>query len=91
MAMPERNYDTDTTKIVVDWQSISSPEDGNSEVNSYSLEYDLGTKQNRWSVLTGVPTDFLSQTFEVTEGILRGGTYNFRLRAKNIWGWGVYS
>jgi len=57
--MPERNYDTDTTKIVVDWQSISSPEDGNSDVNSYSLEYDLGTKQNRWSVLTGVPTDFL--------------------------------
>lgn len=58
---------------------------------SYSLEYDAGTNQNQWTALTGVTTDFTELAYVVTEGILRGGTYNFRLRAKNDWGWGVYS
>lgn len=28
---------------------------------------------------------------EVTAKIIRGNTYVFKLRARNIWGWGVYS
>lgn len=27
----------------------------------------------------------------MSESINRGGTYHFKLRARNDWGWGVYS
>jgi hypothetical protein len=30
-------------------------------------------------------------TVTLTDYVLRGATYFFRLRAKNEWGWGVYS
>jgi len=30
-------------------------------------------------------------TVTLTDYIIRGQTYYFRLRAKNEWGWGVYS
>lgn len=53
MSVPVRNDFTDTTKIVVDWSSISSPEDGNSVVISYSLDFDQGSNQNSWSTLVG--------------------------------------
>jgi hypothetical protein len=91
MSEPERNDETDSAKIVVDWSAISDPENGNSIVISYSLEYDSGTNQNQWTAVTGLTTDLTDLTYVVTDGILRGGTYHFRLRAKNQYGWGVYS
>lgn len=41
--------------------------------------------------MTGLLTDFTELTTSVTESLIRGGKYYFRLRAKNIWGWGTYS
>jgi hypothetical protein len=46
MSEPVRNDGTDSAKIFVDWLAISDPENGNSNVISYSLEYDSGTNQN---------------------------------------------
>jgi hypothetical protein len=92
MNEPVRNNDlTNTMEIVVDWTPLTSPADGNSPVISYSLEFDQGTSQSEWISLCGYLTDFTETRFVVSESIERGGTFWFRLRAKNDWGWGVYS
>jgi hypothetical protein len=43
MSTPVRDNSTTPTMIVVNWQPIASPDNGNSAVISYSLEYDVGT------------------------------------------------
>jgi len=43
MNSPIRNINTNTKEIVVDWNAIGNPENGNSDVISYSLEFDAGT------------------------------------------------
>lgn len=91
MSDPQRNSLTDTTKLVVDWVAITAPETGNSPVISYSLEFDQGSSQNSWITLTGYLNDFTELTYTVTDSVERGGSFYFRLRAKNDWGWGVYS
>lgn len=48
MNVPIRNALTNTEEIFIDWLPITSPEDGNSEVLSYSLEYDKGTSGESW-------------------------------------------
>jgi hypothetical protein len=87
---PARNIKTDTKMIVVDWPAIEAPDDGNSPVVSYSLEYDQGTQMNEWIVLTGLSTEFTDLQSTVTDYITRGVTYVFRIRARNVWGWGPY-
>jgi len=92
MSLPQRDDTlTNTKKIVVWWDPIQSPEDGNSPALSYSLEYDAGTNRQEWETLTGYLADSLAISMEVTAKIIRGNTYVFKLRARNIWGWGVYS
>lgn len=91
MNVPERNVLTNTQEIFVTWQGISEPENGNSEVTSYSLEYDAGTNGQSFQALVGYLSDYLGQSYSVTEHITRGENFQFRLRAKNMWGWGVYS
>ena len=77
--------------IVVNWQPIAAPENGNSNVLSYSLEYDAGTNGEVWETLIGYLADYSGTQMQVTSRIQSGVTFIFRLRAKNIWGWGVYS
>lgn len=91
MSIPERDDSTNTKMVVVNWQAIGNPEDGNSQVLSYSLEYDAGTNRESWEPLIGYLADYSGLTMQVTAKIERGVTYVFRLRAKNIWGWGAYS
>lgn len=45
---------------------------------------------NEWVVLTGLSTEFTDLQFTVTDYITRGVTYEFRIRARNVWGWGPY-
>ena len=39
------------------WLPISRPENGNSEVISYSLEFDAGTNGEVWVAIVGYLTD----------------------------------
>jgi hypothetical protein len=91
MSTPERDEATNTQLIVVNWQAITAPDNGNSDVLSYSLEYDAGTNGESWETLIGYLADFTGTQMQVTSKIQRGVRFIFRLRAKNIWGWGVYS
>ena len=60
---------------MVDWQAIGSPQNGNSNVTSYSLEFDSGTDGKVWTALTGYIAAFTNLTTVVTENIERGVTY----------------
>ena len=73
------------------WSTIGSPQDGDSTVTSYSLEWDVGSDGQSWVREIGYLSNSLATTYTVTENIVIGKDYQFRLRAKNIWGWGTYS
>jgi glucan biosynthesis protein len=66
MSIPERDSATNTKMIVVNWQPITAPENGNSVALSYSLEYDAGTNRETWEALTGYLADSLELTMQVT-------------------------
>jgi hypothetical protein len=62
-----------------------APADGGSAVTSYNLEWDQGTA---FGVdLVGVASPYLGRTFALTSGLVAGGTYRFRYRVANAYGW----
>jgi len=91
MNAPTRGADTSTVKIHVEWNTITTPQNGDAEVTSYSLEWDAGTGGAAWAALVGKHSNSLATTFTVTDGIQRSKVYQFRVVARNIWGWGAYS
>ena len=91
MSEPLRDDFTNTNQIVVDWNAISAPQNGDSSIISYSLEFDAGTQGGVWTAVIGYISPFTGLTTVVTENIKRGMNYQFRLRAQNMWGWGAYS
>ena len=66
MSAPQRDSATNTQKIVVNWEAIGSPEDGNSAVISYSLEYDAGSDGETWETLIGYLSNYMGLTMQVT-------------------------
>jgi hypothetical protein len=63
-----------------------------SPVTSYNLWWDEGSNGEFWYSLIGINEPVLTQTlFTVTNNILEGQYYKFKVRAKNIWGWGPFS
>jgi hypothetical protein len=63
-----------------------------SPVTSYNLWWDEGSNGEFWYSLIGIDEPVLTQTlFTVTNNILEGQYYKFKIRAKNIWGWGAFS
>ena len=91
MVPPQRDSATSTELIAVFWDTITNPDNGDSEVTSYSLEWDVGSNGATWIREIGYLSNSLETTYSVTDNILVGYEYQFRLRAKNIWGWGAYS
>ena len=43
------------------------------------------------SVVGDVTGSYLGTDYTVTEGIVAGTFYQFRMRASNRWGWGVFT
>ena len=66
-------------------------ETGGSPILSYHLQFDQGTGNEDWADLVGFPVDSLVTTYTVTGSIVKGTAYRFRLRSKNIYGFGDYS
>lgn len=87
MAIPVEDPSTTDKKINVTWTPISGVAAGNSVVLAYSLEWDPGnTPAGDWSIIyEGLETNHTVN--EVVGGLL----YKFRVRARNIYGYGDYS
>jgi len=58
---------------------------------SYHLQWDEGTTGRDWKDLTGITVNSLNTSFIVTSGLLKNYAYQFRVRARNAYGFGDYS
>lgn len=63
---------------------------GGSDIVSYSLEWDAGTSGATYSSLIGETSNNILMT-HTQSSLTEGGSYRFRYRAKNIFGWSSYS
>jgi len=91
MGVVSRGSLTGPTQIDVYWSAITTPQDGGSPVTSYHLQYDNGTNANNWTDIVGLSPDSKATSILVTSNLESGTVYGFRVRAKNIFGWGNYS
>jgi hypothetical protein len=77
--------------LQVSWDEVIAPYNGGDEITSYNLQYDDGSNGQTWTNLCGYPYDEISLSHSVTDNIVKGVTYKFRVRAKNAQGWGSFS
>jgi hypothetical protein len=74
------------------WNALTTAtERGGATVLSYEVQWDAGAGTGTYSTLAGYLADFTGTTLTVTSGIQPGAVFSFRVRGKNMWGWGPYS
>lgn len=81
--------DTTTKQVAVYWSALLGADTGDSNIISYNLQWDQAIGE--WTDLVGNPDLATATSFIVTSKISAGYFYNFRVRAKNIYGFGVFS
>jgi len=91
MNAPVRGSLTGPDQLDVYWSPLTTPEDGGSAVLSYHLQFDNGTNANSWVDVVGLAPDSAATTVIVSSDVVSGTAYGFRVRARNIFGWGPYS
>lgn len=82
---------TTTSSITVQWNALTAPDDGDSSITSYNLQWDRGTSGFMYYDLLGVTPYTTQISFTATTGIVASQTYRFRVRARNLYGWGDFS
>ena len=90
MSAVTKGSSTSISLMHVEWTALIAPANGNSNILSYNLVWDNNSGVVDQE-LTGVSTYFTSTSFEITEGIVEGRDYLFKVRALNIYGWSAYS
>jgi hypothetical protein len=91
LTAPTRGSTTGPAQVEVNWSSLTTPDNGGSSILSYHLQYDSGTSATNWTDVVGLSPDSLLLTYTVSSDIESGTEYGFRVRARNIFGWGSYS
>ena len=81
---------TDNTQIEVYWSALTAPENGDSEVLTYNVQWDQGTGE--FVELVGESSSWLGLA-HIEDGLddFEGLSFEFKIRARNKWGWGAYS
>ncbi len=73
------------------WSALTTDSDkGGSSILSYNLQWNAGSGSTYYN-LVGYTSDYAATSFTITSSITAGTTYLFKLRAKNSYGWGVFS
>ena len=80
-----RGNDTNEVQIEADWAPLVGSATGNSPILSYSLYWDNGSGSTFLLL-----TDSLATTYTV-EGLTSGSAYQFKVEARNIYGFGSFS
>ena len=78
-----------TTSIEVFMPAVVYPDNGGSDIISYSLDWDAGSGAS-FTTLVGVASLSQDQYFTQT-GLTAGSTYRFRYRVENVHGWSSFS
>jgi hypothetical protein len=87
MAAPTEDPSSTDVTLTLNWVALSGAQAGNSDVIAYSLYWDNGVSSAEASIAL---TDALVTKFTVY-GVTGGTPYKFRVRARNIYGYGDYS
>ena len=82
---------TGPTQLDVYWTALNLYDAGGSPVLSYHLQYDNNTAATTWLDVVGLAPDSMLLTVIVSTNVQSGAMYGFRVRARNIFGWGPYS
>jgi hypothetical protein len=88
---PARGVLTGPTQLDVYWSALDLISAGGSPVLSYHLQFDNSTAATTWIDVIGLAPDSMLLTVIVSTEIESGQQYGFRVRARNIFGWGPYS
>jgi len=91
MAVPTSGGSLSETQVSVSWAALTSPTNGDSTILSYNLQWDNNTNGSNWYDLIGASPDSVALTYTKSTGISAGTTYKFKVRARNVHGWGVFS
>mmetsp|Transcript_29136 Transcript_29136/g.28196 ORF Transcript_29136/g.28196 Transcript_29136/m.28196 type:complete len:163 (-) Transcript_29136:195-683(-) len=92
MADPTGGSSTSISQIAVEWTELTLTADtGNSAITSYQLQWDAGSLGVSWYEVVGFSSDYTSTSYVINTGITAGDPYQFKIRAKNIYGEGDYS
>ena len=91
MGAVSRDSSSTPSSITVTWTGIdANSTNGGSAITSYNLQWDSGTSGATWTDLIGNSVPSTATTFTVSS-VTAGQAYQFRVRAKNMWGWGDFS
>jgi hypothetical protein len=91
VAAPTRGILTGPTQLDVLWTALDLYNSGGSPVLSYHLQYDNATAAVTWLDVVGLAPDSMLLSVIVSSEVVSGELYGFRVRARNIFGWGPYS
>ena len=91
MAAPTRGNQTSPDRVQLQWSLLTSPDDGYSSITTYAVFWDAGTSGATFTDLVGVASDYLLSSYLVTTNVTSGTTYQFKVQARNYWGWGALS
>ena len=94
MNTPTEGTLTNEAQIEIEWAALSTAaETGGSTILSYNLQWHDGLDDidASWVSLAGDISEYPGTSYIVTLNVERGATYRFRIRAKNLWGYGDYS
>lgn len=71
--------------MTVGWTAPTGTATGNSAITSYALYWDAGTTSPSFQLIDANVNQFTVQ------GLVAGANYIFKVRAKNIYGYGLFS
>lgn len=91
VSAPEKGPLTGPTQLDVYWSALDLVAAGGSPVLSYHLQFDNATAAGTWFDVVGLAPDSMLLTVIVSSQVVSGDMYGFRVRARNIFGWGPYS
>jgi len=86
MTVPSKSFG-DMTSITLSWTALSSASDtGNSPITEYNIYWDQGSGGSATSsIYLGASTSY------TITGLSTGSNYKFKVRAKNVYGYGPFS
>jgi hypothetical protein len=90
MEAPTRNSLTNERQVVIDWMAPVAPLDGDSTVESYHVMW-KDSNEAEWVDLIYPEFPYTWTFATAVDNVVQGGTYDFKVRARNIYGFGAFS
>ena len=73
------------------WDALTGDSTGGSTILSYNLQWDKDGSEKEFVELVGESQSYIQNAYTISQGIVVGGFYSFRVRARNKWGLGPFS